>query len=178
LPKLIKSHIERGESVSDVAERTGWRGLKPFADFLGVSEDTISTYLPQKYKDKVKSDAAKTLRAAKPALAKKAKKATKILKETRKAVEKAPLAEEKREETGSFIKTQHKSDTTGMQPLPISVLVPLSCLRKGSIGDFAIISLFSFQSQFQPRHLSRVIQSLNSMVDVRFYKFWQFRQIL
>ncbi len=100
-----RKDIDKKADLTEIAERTGWEGLTPFADFLGVSEDTISTYLPQMYKDKVKSDAAKTPRAAKPALAKKAKKAVKILKETRKAVESLPYAEEKKEEIAASIET-------------------------------------------------------------------------
>jgi len=69
----------------------------------------ISAYLPQMYKDKVKSDAAKTPRAAKPALAEKAKKAVKILKETRKAVESLPYAEEIRQEKGTNSETANGS---------------------------------------------------------------------
>ena len=54
LPKLIKSHIERGESVSDIAKRTGWRGLEPFANFLGVHVTTIGRHLPQKIQTRSK----------------------------------------------------------------------------------------------------------------------------
>ena len=42
--------IKRQDVLTEIAEKTGWRGLKPFAGFLGVSEMTISRYLPQKYK--------------------------------------------------------------------------------------------------------------------------------
>ncbi len=51
--------ISRQDVLEEIAEVTGWRGLRPFAEFLGVSEKTISKYLPQKYKDVVKSAAAK-----------------------------------------------------------------------------------------------------------------------
>lgn len=49
----------RTDALTEIAEKTGWSGLKPFAEFLGVSERTISTYLPQKYKNKAKSNARK-----------------------------------------------------------------------------------------------------------------------
>ncbi len=99
-----RKDIDKKSCLTEIAERTGWMGLKPFADFLGVSEMDISRYLPQIYKDEIKSKAAKSKSANNP-LAKKAKKATKILKETRKAVEKSPLAEEKKEKITSFIET-------------------------------------------------------------------------
>ena len=43
--------------LAEIAEETGWRGNKPFADFFGVTEQAISKYLPQKYKNEVKSKA-------------------------------------------------------------------------------------------------------------------------
>jgi hypothetical protein len=42
--------INRKDVLAEIAEETGWRGLEPFAKFLGVSERTISSYLPEKYK--------------------------------------------------------------------------------------------------------------------------------
>ena len=36
--------------LAEIAEETGWRGNKPFADFFGVTEQAVSKYLPQKYK--------------------------------------------------------------------------------------------------------------------------------
>jgi DNA modification methylase len=50
--------INRTDVLTEIAEETGWRGLEPFAKFLNVSEMTISRYLPQKYKDTVKSQNA------------------------------------------------------------------------------------------------------------------------
>lgn len=99
-----RKDIDKKADLTEIAERTGWRGLKPFADFLGVSEMDISRYLPQKYKDEIKSKAAKSKSANNP-LAKKVRKTAKKLKETRKAIEKAPIAEEKKDEITSSIET-------------------------------------------------------------------------
>jgi len=87
---LIKHHSEwhrkegynRQEALAEIAEITGWRGRKPFADALGVSEEDIGRYLPQKYKDEVKVAAAQKSHSAKPILAKKSQKASQILTET------------------------------------------------------------------------------------------------
>lgn len=99
-----RKDIDKKASLTEIAERTGWRGIKPFADFLGVSEMDISRYLPQKYKDEIKSKAAKS-KSANNLLAKKVRNTARKLKETRKAVEKATLAEEKKEEITSSIET-------------------------------------------------------------------------
>lgn len=99
-----RKDIDKKADLTEIAERTGWRGLKPFADFLGVSEMEISRYLPQKYKDEIKSKQAKSKSANNP-LAKKVRKTAKKLKETRKAVEKARIAEEKKEEIVSSIES-------------------------------------------------------------------------
>ena len=69
---------------------------------LDVSERTISSYLPQKYKNSVQSSKAQN--SAKPSLAKNVEKAVKVLAETVKAVEKSPCAEEKRAETAQNLK--------------------------------------------------------------------------
>jgi len=42
--------INRQKVLTEIAEETEWRGLKPFAAFLDVHESTISRYLPEKYK--------------------------------------------------------------------------------------------------------------------------------
>ena len=47
--------IKRQDVLTEIAEKTGWRGLKPFAEFLGVSKKTISKYLPQKYKKQIQN---------------------------------------------------------------------------------------------------------------------------
>lgn len=44
-----RKSIDRGRVLTEIAEATGWRGLEPFAEFLDVSIETISEYLPQKY---------------------------------------------------------------------------------------------------------------------------------
>lgn len=46
----FRQQLEKDKILTEVAEETGWRGLSPFADFFGVSKETISKYLPQKYK--------------------------------------------------------------------------------------------------------------------------------
>lgn len=61
----------------------GWEAL--------VRVRTNSQYLPQKYKDRAQSERAKNV--AKPPLAKKVEKASQILAETRKALQKALCAE-------------------------------------------------------------------------------------
>jgi len=45
-----RKDFNRTKALMEIAETTGWRGLKPFAEFLKVSEKTISRYLPEKYK--------------------------------------------------------------------------------------------------------------------------------
>jgi len=100
-----RKDIDHKADLTEIAERTGWMGLKPFADFLGVSEKEISRYLPQKYKDVVQSERAKNPRSADIKLAGKAKKTAQKLKETRKAVEKASSWLEKTEEIASSIET-------------------------------------------------------------------------
>ncbi len=100
-----RKDIDHGADLTEIAERTGWMGLKPFADFLGVSEMDISRYLPQMYKDELQSQRAQSSRTANNPLAGKARKASKMLEDTRKAVEKAPLAEEKRAEIASTLET-------------------------------------------------------------------------
>jgi len=45
-----RKDFNRSKALTEIAETTRWRGLKPFADFLGVTEKTISKYLPEKYK--------------------------------------------------------------------------------------------------------------------------------
>ena len=45
-----RKSINRQKVLTEIAKETGWHGLKPFADFLGVSERTVSSYLPEKYK--------------------------------------------------------------------------------------------------------------------------------
>lgn len=102
-----RKDISRQEVLTEIAERTGWRGLKPFADFLNVNESTISRYLPQKYKDEIKSQAAKQ-RACNPQ-AKKINDAVQILAKTEKAVETAPYADEKKQEILQNLKTTRKS---------------------------------------------------------------------
>ena len=42
--------IDRQKVLTEIAEETKWKGLKPFADFLDVDESTVSRYLPEKYK--------------------------------------------------------------------------------------------------------------------------------
>jgi len=44
--------INRQAILTEIAEQTGWKGLEPFAKFLDVTERTISSYLPEKYKIK------------------------------------------------------------------------------------------------------------------------------
>lgn len=100
-----RKDIDKKADLTEIAERTGWRGLKPFADFLGVSEDIISKYLPQKYKDVAQSQRAQSPRPARSKLAGKVRKTAKKLKETRKAVEKAPSWLEKKEEIVSSIES-------------------------------------------------------------------------
>lgn len=102
-----RKDFNRQKALTEIAERTGWRGLKPFADFLGVSEQTISKYLPQKYKDTIQSERAKKL--AQPPLAKKVEKAAQILEETVKAVEKSNNAEEKKQEIVGKLKVAQNS---------------------------------------------------------------------
>lgn len=102
-----RKDIDKKADLTEIAERTGWRGLKPFADFLGVSEQSISKYLPQKYKKQVQKHGTrgKGKKVKDGLTSKKIKKASKILKETRKAVEKARIAEEKKEEIVSSIES-------------------------------------------------------------------------
>ena len=102
-----RKDIDKKANLTEIAERTGWRGLKPFADFLGVSEKTISKYLPQKYKKQVQTHGTRGegKKVEDGSTSKKIKKASKILKETRKAIEKSPIAEEKKEEITSSIET-------------------------------------------------------------------------
>ncbi len=99
-----RKDIDKKADLTEIAERTGWRGLKPFADFLGVSQVTIGKHLPQKYKDEVKS-AARKGKSVNDALTKKVRNTAKILKETRKAVESLPYAEEKKEEIAASIES-------------------------------------------------------------------------
>ena len=99
-----RKETNKTSDLSEIAERTGWRGLKPFAEFLGVDESTISRHLPQKYKDKIKSDSGKN----KPACnlqAENIEKTSKKLDDIKKEIELTPLADEKKEEIQSSIKT-------------------------------------------------------------------------
>ena len=114
-----RKDIKRQKVLTEIAERTGWRGLKPFADFLDVHETTISKFLPQKYKDKAQSERAKKL--ARPPLAKKVEKATQILAETEKAVKIAPCAEEKKEEILQNLKRTRKSLSLLHTELPTEI---------------------------------------------------------
>ena len=100
--------IDRQKVLTEIAEETGWRGLKPFADFLDVSEMTISRYLPQKYKNAIQSVNAQN-NPANSMLAKKVEKASQVLSETVKAVEKANCAEEKRREIVHNLKMAEQS---------------------------------------------------------------------
>jgi len=46
----FRQQLDKKKILTEVAEETGWRGLEPFAEFFGVTEQTISKHLPQKYK--------------------------------------------------------------------------------------------------------------------------------
>jgi len=110
-----RREINRQKVLTEIAEETGWRGLNPFAVFLDVSEQTISKYLPQKYKDTTKSNARKN--SVKPSLTKKLEKASTILAETKKAVEKANYAEEKKQEITDRLKSTEETLSNFLEEL-------------------------------------------------------------
>jgi len=56
-----RKNINRQKVLTEIAEETGWRGLKPFAEFLDVSEETINKSLPQRYKIRVNKPNSTTL---------------------------------------------------------------------------------------------------------------------
>lgn len=102
-----RKDINRQKVLTEIAEETGWRGLKPFAEFLDVSERTISTYLPQEYKIKASGPQQKS--DIERPLIKKLEKASNILAETKKAVEKANCAEEKKQEITDTLKSTEET---------------------------------------------------------------------
>jgi len=48
-----RKDFNRSKALTEIAEKTNWRGLEPFAEFLDVSKETINKYLPEMYKLRV-----------------------------------------------------------------------------------------------------------------------------
>ncbi|MFH0748935.1 MAG: hypothetical protein V1915_03325 [Candidatus Bathyarchaeota archaeon] len=102
-----RKSIDRQSVLTEIAKETGWHGLKPYADFLDVSERTISTYLPQKYKDALQSQRASS--SAESPSAKKLAKTTQILGEIEKEVKTSMIVEPKRREIISSLESVQKT---------------------------------------------------------------------
>lgn len=115
---LIKHHTEwhrkkdynRQKALTEIAEATGWRGLKPFANALGVTEQDISKYLNQKYKLQIqKHSPGEKSKKDKPSLTLKTEKSAQILKQTVKEAQKAQRGGQITEETVTNLKRALKT---------------------------------------------------------------------
>lgn len=82
----FRQQLDKAKILTEVAEETGWRGLKPFAEFFGIDESTISRYLPQKYKLQIHAS-HKPKDSEAPKVQKETEKAVKKLKEVKTALE-------------------------------------------------------------------------------------------
>lgn len=80
-----RKNIDRTKVLAEIAEVTGWRGLKKFAEFLGVSKMMKSKYLPQEYKKKKSGPKRPDIKP--PLISKETKRAVKALSKVKDAVE-------------------------------------------------------------------------------------------
>ena len=101
-----RKDFNRSEALTEIAKRTGWRGLKPFAEFLDVSEKTVSKYLPQIYKDSVQSNNRSG--SVEVTSTKKVEKAVQIGDALAEAIEKLDCGEEKKEEISQKLESVKK----------------------------------------------------------------------
>jgi len=111
-----RKDFDRAEALAEIAERTGWKGLEPYAKFLAVSEKTISKSLPQKYKNKTQSSNAS--HSAEPSSAKTAKKAVQTVTELAKEVAKTDCGEEKKQELAQKVESVKKQLENIQRQLP------------------------------------------------------------